>query len=450
MPSKPHRGPEDPADAFDVFISFARPSGLQYAIALRDALAVRDYDAFVDVVGPQAGSSWLETVRERHRAAALTIAIITADSPKSAHQKVEVERALAWGKGNGPSHLLYPWRCPGGTAAHPWPDLSGPLHVVPFQGASLDKGAARFADFMAGVLRVLDGEDDETGLSVDLVYPPPAPPPPPQSTPHFPPAWAVEWGHDEHGPYASFAAKRVIQRMRWCPPGRFMMGAPLYEAGRHDDEGPEHEVSLTYGFWIADTPVTQALFRAVVGDHPSQHRADREALLPVERVTWDEAVGFAQRLDLQLSGDDAGRPPMQLRLPTEAEWEYACRAGTSGPSYAAPSTPLARIAWHRPNAENRTHPVGGLLPNAWGLFDMLGNVWEWCLDLGDHPRGYSGVVGGHRADPIGDRGHRRVTRGGAYDRIAGDVRCAVRGHLEPALPLGQVGLRLCIGPALHS
>jgi len=226
------------------------------------------------------------------------------------------------------------------------------------------------------------------------------------------------------------------------------MGSPLHEAGRHDDEGPDHEVSLSHGFWMADTPVTQALFRAVMGDHPSQHRTDDKELLPVERVTWDEAVDFAQRIDQQLPADGPGQRPVQLRLPSEAEWEFACRAGTSGPSYGATAEALARIAWHRPNAEGRTQRVGRLSPNAWGLFDTLGNVWEWCVDLGDHPRGYSGVIGGHRTDPIGDRGHRRVTRGGAYDRIAGDVRCAVRGHLEPLLPLGQVGLRLCIGPPL--
>ncbi|MEZ4472651.1 MAG: formylglycine-generating enzyme family protein [bacterium] len=217
--------------------------------------------------------------------------------------------------------------------------------------------------------------------------------PPVQAT-GSPPDWASGWGEDDHGAFVGLTVGDATQRLRWIPPGTFTMGSPAGEAGRWDDEGPQHEVTLTRGFWLGDTPVTQALWRAVMGENPSRFEdMDR----PVERVSWEEAVAFMSALGPHLAGD-------LPRLPTEAEWERACRAGTDAAIWTgewallgdnnAPA--LHDIAWYGgnsgeafdrddgvdstgwPEKQSRTPgaPEGGLKAlNLWGLYDMLGNAW---------------------------------------------------------------------------
>ena len=221
-----------------------------------------------------------------------------------------------------------------------------------------------------------------------------------------PPNWTSDYGTDEIGPWVEFAVidadgAMIRQRMRWIGPGRFRMGSPEDEPGRYDNEGPRHEVRISEGFWLFDTPVTQALWEAVMGGNPSRF-ADRKR--PVEQVSWDEASEFLQKINSRIPG-------LELVLPTEAQWEYACRAGTETATYVGPidilgdnNAPiLDAIAWYGGNSgvgfelENGydssdwpgkqydhsragTHPVGQKLPNGWGLYDMLGNVWEWCAD----------------------------------------------------------------------
>ncbi|MFH1530230.1 MAG: SUMF1/EgtB/PvdO family nonheme iron enzyme [Pseudomonadota bacterium] len=173
--------------------------------------------------------------------------------------------------------------------------------------------------------------------------------------------------------------------MVWLPAGTFMMGSPETGKGRRYDE-QLHQVTLTTPFLICRTPVTRAFFREVMGKDPSNFQ-NRSLDCPVEQVSWFDAVEFCNRLSVSdglepcYTGDrNAGfvwdRAARGYRLPTEAEWEYACRAGHPGPRYGA----LDRIAWHKGNSENKTQPVGGLEANGWGLHDMLGNVWEWCWD----------------------------------------------------------------------
>ncbi len=143
-----------------------------------------------------------------------------------------------------------------------------------------------------------------------------------------PPPWAHRWGVDGVGPWVTIEIARkegpaVTQRMRWIPAGRFLMGSPSDEPGRYGDEGPQHEVRFTQGHWMFDTPVTQALWTAVMGDNPSQFKgADR----PVECVSWDDAAAFLERIN-------GLKPGLDLSLPTEELWEYAARAGTAGPNY---------------------------------------------------------------------------------------------------------------------
>ncbi|MGV2337741.1 MAG UNVERIFIED_CONTAM: formylglycine-generating enzyme family protein [Planctomycetaceae bacterium] len=196
------------------------------------------------------------------------------------------------------------------------------------------------------------------------------------------PRWATRSGRDQFGLWAEFTvpskdADDVSQRLRWIPPGRFLMGSPESEKGHYGDEGPQHEATVAKGFWLFDTPCTQALWKAVMGDNPGGFKGDRR---PVEWVNWHEASEFVAKLSKV-----AGLP---LQLPSETQWEYACRAGSDAATYAGDFDPgdpatqqeLQQIAWYDENAGGETQNVGELRPNPWGLYDMLGNVFEWCRD----------------------------------------------------------------------
>ncbi len=189
--------------------------------------------------------------------------------------------------------------------------------------------------------------------------------------------------------------------MVWCPPGTFMMGSPEKEENRGSDEH-QHEVTLTQGFWMAKTEVTQAQWKSVMGHNPSRNKGDD---LPVEKVGWYDCVEFCQR-----SG---------LRLPTEAEWEYACRAGSEGP-YAGTGH-IEDMGWHSGNSDDKSHPVGHKAPNAWGIFDMHGNVGEWCADS------YEEYPTGAVTNPTGDATKlSRVLRGGSFFWSPPNCRSATR------------------------
>lgn len=172
----------------------------------------------------------------------------------------------------------------------------------------------------------------------------------------------------------------------WCPAGSFTMGRD----GDFDNEWPPHEVTLTKGFWLAQTEVTQAQWGAVMGNNPSRHKGDD---LPVENVSWNDCQEFCQKLGMS--------------LPTEAQWEYACRAGSTG-DFAGTGN-LDDMGWYWSNSGGKSHPVKQKRPNAWGLYDMHGNVQEWCRDwYGDYPQ--EAVT-----DPQGAvSGSYRVRRGGSW------------------------------------
>ena len=213
------------------------------------------------------------------------------------------------------------------------------------------------------------------------------------------------------------------------------MGSPDDEVGRRDDEGPQHWVELTYGYWLAAVPCTQTEWEAVTGKNPSRFKG---ANRPVEQVSWDDCQAFCQRLAER-------RPGLEVRLPTEAEWEYACRAGTESayndgsvctdPEGKDPA--LARLGWFRENSDRQTHDVGRLEPNAWGLHDMHGNVWEWCQDW------YGDYAAEEQRDPVGpDMGHFRVFRGGSWSYWARLCRSACRYRNSPVNRWLNLGFRL--------
>jgi formylglycine-generating enzyme len=254
-----------------------------------------------------------------------------------------------------------------------------------------------------------------------------------------PPArWAVDSGRDEYGAWATFEVGGARQRMRWIPAGTFLMGSPDTEVGRYAEEGPQHEVTLTHGYWLADTSVTQALWIAVMGKNPSVFQDD--LLQPVENVSWDDCQEFIERINAQVAG-------LAARLPTEAEWERACRGGTQGATWVGElsgeetSPNLDGIAWYAMDwHEPQTHPVAQLQANPYGLYDMLGNVWEWCAD---GMREYSSAS---VEDPVG-QGTSRVYRGGSWYANARGVRAADRLAYGRGSRNDGLGFRLAGGQA---
>jgi formylglycine-generating enzyme required for sulfatase activity len=212
------------------------------------------------------------------------------------------------------------------------------------------------------------------------------------------------------------------------PPGEFLMGSPAFEDGRGDDE-TQHKVTLTKPFFMGITEVTQAQFFRVLRKNPSKFKAAKH---PVEMVTWDEAVEFCARLSDLPAEKRTGRV---YRLPTEAEWEYACRAGTTTAySFGNDKGQLSNYGWWKVNSGGASHPVGLKKPNPWGLYDMHGNVHEWVHDwLG----GYSG---GELTDPKGPvSGSYRVGRGGGWYDWG---RSAFRGRNPPASRSNGLGFRV--------
>ena len=211
----------------------------------------------------------------------------------------------------------------------------------------------------------------------------------------------------------------------WCPPGEFMMGSPETEKDRFDDEDQVH-VTLTKGFWMAKTQVTQKQWVAIMGDNPSCFNGDN---LPVESVSWNDAQEFLEKLNEKIGNTDGGK----MVLPTEAQWEYACRAGEPGPY---PGGTIDEVAWYWDNSEDETHPVGMKKSNAWGLYDMYGNVWEWCADWYDDE-----LEGG--IDPSGPAsGTYRVSRGCSWFSNAYSCRAAYRNNGTPSLTVNRLGFRV--------
>lgn len=275
--------------------------------------------------------------------------------------------------------------------------------------------------------------------------------------------WATAAGRDRYGLWAAFEVRGVRQRMRWVPPGRFLMGSPATEVGRSSLEGPQHLVTITRGYWLGETPVTQSLWRAVMRSNPSRFTSDDR---PVEQVTWDECLQFMSRLNRRLEGFAA-------RLPTEAEWERACRAGTTSATWLGDITlrgtndapEITAIAWYagnsgtdfdldsghntrswpeqqHPHTSAGTHPVGLLRANPYGLYDILGNVFEWCEDAAEHAGGRV-----YNSEPVEDPVSRapsasRVYKGGSWSSSARFVRAASRFVNPRGYRFDDLGFRL--------
>jgi formylglycine-generating enzyme required for sulfatase activity len=239
----------------------------------------------------------------------------------------------------------------------------------------------------------------------------------------------------------------IGMKLTYVPAGTFSMGSPHSEPDRYPDEGPQHPVAITRPFYLGTYPVTQRQYTAVMGQNPSYFQEARGGGPdhPVERVSWSDAVEFCRRLSDLPEERAAGRA---YRLPTEAEWEYACRAGTGAPFHygEALSSRLANFngrypyggAVRGPNLE-QTSRVGSYQPNAFGLYDMHGNVWEWCQDYYDQHYYRKSP----REDPPGPAaGAMRVVRGGSCCNIGRFCRSAYRFGVGPGNRDLDVGLRV--------
>ena len=223
--------------------------------------------------------------------------------------------------------------------------------------------------------------------------------------------------------------------------GTFTMGSPANEQGRTSSEGPQHQVTVG-SFFMSKFPVTQAEYQEIMGKNPSHFIGPAQ---PVEQVNWFEAVeycnkrsekeGLTPAYDISRGAVTWNRDANGYRLPTEAEWEYACRAGTQTPFCGG--TSADEVGWHVGNSQTRTHPVGEKQPNAWGLYDMHGNVLEWCWDW------FGGYSSEANNNPIGPAsGTSRVYRGGCWSFQAYQTRSAYRFGNNPNMRSFIIGFRV--------
>ena len=233
--------------------------------------------------------------------------------------------------------------------------------------------------------------------------------------------------------------KGVKLEMVLIPAGEFLMGSPDADQRARGNEKPQHRVRITKPFYLGKYPVTQEQWEAVMGNNPSSFKGPRN---PVEMVSWNDCRLFFDKLNEKFARAHLGPVPQgegKFGFPTEAQWEYACRAGsTTLYGFGDEEALLGEYAWYASNSEGRTHPVGEKKPNAWGLYDMHGNVWQWCADgYGD---GYYGKS--PKDDPPGvASGTFRILRGGSWILPAWHCRSAYRSHDKPDTSYVVVGVR---------
>ncbi len=218
----------------------------------------------------------------------------------------------------------------------------------------------------------------------------------------------------------------VAMRFVLIPAGSFVMGSP--DNTGEEDEWPQHKVAITRPFYLGQFEVTQAQWEKVMGGNPSEFQG---AQRPVDHVSWNDCQRFLEKL--------ATRTGRTFALPTEAQWEYACRAGSTTPwSFGDRAASAGDYAWLGENSGGRTHDVGGKKPNAWGLYDMHGNVWEWCADFYEK-HAYARSAPSDPPGPAQSEGH--ILRGGAWGEDALNVRSALRNCNGPDGAHNGIGFR---------
>jgi formylglycine-generating enzyme required for sulfatase activity len=226
----------------------------------------------------------------------------------------------------------------------------------------------------------------------------------------------------------------VKLEMVLIPAGEFMMGSPDSDKGAAQDEKPCHRVRITKPFYMGKYPVTQEQWMVLMGENPSYFKGPKN---PVEEVSWDDCLRFLRRLNEKVGGG-------KFQFPTEAQWEHACRAGsTTKYCFGEDESGLGEYAWYDKNSSGKPHPVGEKKPNAWGLYDMHGNIWQWCADWYDS--GY--YAHSSTDDPAGPAaGTARVSHGGSWFSPARSARSANHGRIEPEHRGSHLGFRVSLAP----
>ena len=257
----------------------------------------------------------------------------------------------------------------------------------------------------------------------------------------FPSDWATSWGFDKYGLWQTFEVpagksggnygadnEKVRHKMRFIPSGSFLMGAPRNEDQRNDNR-PQHNVMISKGFWLGETAVPQILWTNIVMANPSHFRDRNNPMLPVENVSWYECRRFCEALGQKIEA--------LCDLPTEAQWEYSCRAGTN--TQFNVGTELETWQANINSELGKTTDVDKFQPNGWGLKQMHGNVWEWCLDK---PRQYSSKA---RSDPMGPMQEEQAgLRGGSWYLNSFYCRSAYRSIVRRDYHYYSIGLRIAI------
>lgn len=258
----------------------------------------------------------------------------------------------------------------------------------------------------------------------------------------FPPAWAIAWGDDWHGLWTDIDINGVIQRMRWIPAGQFSMGSPSKEPDSDPNEHPRHVVQIKNGFWLANTACSKELWQNVMDEQKTSF--DKiELQKPVEDASWPNLQNFLGLMIKTIASANA------VRLPTEAEWEYACRAGTHTAFWWGDTLKTENANYHNSQHYDnhqiernitQTVPVKSFAPNPWGLYQLHGNVWEWCADT--NPRKYNKKLS---VDPLVNEGlFIGVLRGGSSSCSGGSIRSGVRKTFGDMDSFDYIGFRFVI------
>ena len=247
--------------------------------------------------------------------------------------------------------------------------------------------------------------------------------------------WAMKSGGDAGGQFTELKVGDATLRLRYIPPGSYTQGSEQGDSPWRSDDEMAHPVTFSRGFWLAETETTQALYRAVTGSNPSQFTDPKR---PVDSVSWHDAQSCINRLNGMFSGLDA-------RLPSEAEWEYACRAGSTGPFAEGRTKPakgapqgIAAVGWTQDSSKGMTQQVGMLGANAWGLHDMHGNMMEWCQDA------YANYPASANDPKLVDRFGARGVRGGSWRHPEWTARSAARRAMDSSVADNSLGFRILV------
>lgn len=410
-----------------IFISYARDISLGEVLAcnIQTQLEDADFNVFRDVTGLKGGDKWLQKLEQELRASELVVLVLSKKvlSSKWVNREIILAEKL-----NIPVIPIFAELI----------DL--PLSLVDLQPLDFSE-QNNWQQLFEAIECQLIVLPQEEGISTMREVISDSSTPPSSKHDSYNPQWASKSGSDHYGQYADLTVGEVSQRFRLIQPDSFWMGSPESEAEREsiDIKETRHQVTLSERFWLADTVCTQSFWKVVFGNNPAHFKGNDDN--PVEQVNLNDIKEFIETLNSMDS-------TFSFSLPTEAQWEYACRAGTNTPfSFCENITPeVVSYDGNYPYADGvqglfreRTVPVKSMPANPWGLYEMNGNVWEYCLDTYQKDLGNLACV-----DPLNVTGRYAVLRGGSWNSHAKHCRSASRRFAYSSERNVSFGLRLCL------